>query len=105
MTAHELYQLIVGEIGISRTDFLFGIECWEAQRIVKGYRNRNRLQCELLRLCAYSSFFSMRGNKEGVTPSEWLTLPWEKDVKNESMPTDEEINQLRELIKKETEGK
>ena len=35
-TAHSIYQLLVGEIGIPRRDFLYEIDFWEVDRIIAG---------------------------------------------------------------------
>ena len=38
MTAHELFQLLVGEIGIERNVFYYELRWWEVKSIVRGYR-------------------------------------------------------------------
>ena len=57
---HEIYQLIVGEIGISRAEFLYELRFWEVDAIIKGYRRRNRLTHQLLAEIVYTTTYSMR---------------------------------------------
>lgn len=87
----------MGEIGFPRREFLYVLQFWEIRRIIDGHRQRNRLQAELLRLCAYSSFFAMRENKTGTTPAQWMPLPWEKEAEPEEVPQ-EDVDELRDLM-------
>ena len=42
-TAHEIYQLLVGEIKVSRREFLYEPSgFWEVDAIIKGYRRRKQ---------------------------------------------------------------
>lgn len=91
--------MVVGEIGISRREFLYDIKFWEARRIIRGYRKRNRLEQQLMRLTAYTSCFAMRENKERLTPERWMPLPWEKDADTDNEPiSEEEMSHLIELM-------
>ena len=52
-----------------------------------------------MRLIAYTSCFSMRENKRGVTPDRWLPLPWEKDAaETRETMSDEDKKYLMELM-------
>jgi len=53
----------VGEIGIPRREFLYEMQWWEANRIIRGYRRRGTLERQLLAEVVYSSMFSMRDPK------------------------------------------
>ena len=90
----------MGEIGISRREFLYDLHFWEVRRIIWGYRKRGRLEQQLLRLTAYMSCFSMRENKGGKTPDQWLPLPWEQDDEQDDEPpiTEEEQQELLDLM-------
>lgn len=89
----------MGEIGIARREFLYDITVWEARRIIRGYRKRNRLEQQLMRLNAYTSFFAMRENKMRLKPESWLPLPWEKENAEDDEPiSDEERDRLIELM-------
>lgn len=92
-------QLFVGEIGISRREFLYDITFWEARRIIRGYYRRNVLNYQLLRLTAYSSFFSMRENKENKSPDEWIPLYFDEDddIVDEMMSQDDADDLLSEI--------
>ena len=67
----------MGEIGIPRNEFLYDIDFWEAQRIFRGYENRDRTLLWLLRLNAYYTRYVMRENNEGCKASDLITFPWE----------------------------
>lgn len=89
--------MLVGEVGIPRREFLYELSWWEARRIMRGYTRRDRITKELLRLNAYCSLFSTAENKFNLTPSQWLTLPWEKE-ENEVNLTDEEIKEMQDMM-------
>ena len=59
----------MGEIGINRREFLYDIRFWEVRRIIRGYRNRDRLKHQLMAECAYAAMFAMRDPK-GKTPAD-----------------------------------
>ena len=88
--------MFVGEIGFSRREFLHELVWWEVKSIIRGYNARHHHGWEQARLVAYNARFCM-GAKNPPTPLEWLPFPWER----EPLPTDDEINELRELIKQE----
>ena len=92
-----MYQLFVGEIGISRREFLYDIRYWEARRIISGYKRRNVLTYQLLRITAYSAYFSTRKNEKGQWPHEWLPLYFDNDKEQNEPPiSDEDIRKLQE---------
>lgn len=92
----------MGEIGISRDRFLYGLRHWEIQAIIRGYRRRQRPSWEQARLNAFFVMSSMAELKKAGISSDrdLITFPWEKDdvTNRDSLPTDEEIKEMRELM-------
>lgn len=94
----------MGEIGIPRHEFLYDLQFWEVRRIIRGYRRRDLLKMHLLRLCAFTSFFGMRDNKDHLTPEQWLPIPLldELDDRDEPAPTplsEEEQEDMLDLLR------
>ena len=78
--------------------FLYDLQFWEIRRIVKGYRRRDILKYQLLRLCAYMSCFSMR-DAEGKKPEEWLPLSFDKEDIEAAPPMEQkDIDDLQALM-------
>lgn len=91
----------MGEIGISRDRFLYGLRHWEIQAIIRGYRRRQRPSWEQARLNAFFVMSSMADMKKAGISSDrdLITFPWEKDAtSSDTLPTDEEIKEMRELM-------
>lgn len=90
-----------------RREFLYDIVFWEAVRIMRGNKRRNRLEQQLLRLTAYMSCFAFRENKGRKSPTEWLPLPWEKEDATSRNPpiSDDEAQELLDLINNMNRGK
>lgn len=86
----------MGEIGINRREYLYELNYVDILLIIRGYQRRQHSGWEQARLIAYNARFCMGANNP-PTPLEWLPFPWER----EPLPTDDEINELRELIKQE----
>lgn len=86
----------MGEIGIPRREFLYDILFWEAEAIIRGYKRRNVLLYQLQRVTAYSAYFSMRENKAGKSPQQWLPLYFDRDYEEKGPPplSQEEIEGL-----------
>ena len=102
MTAHELFQLLVGEIGIERNVFYYELRWWEVKSIVRGYRKRSRTFCTMLR---WSTFMQMNTGmadlkKAGIyEPQDLIKFPWETEEKQpEEQWTDEDIQREREWL-------
>ena len=53
----------MGEIGISRHEFLYEITYWEVLRIIKGYRRRDWIRNQLMAECTYAAMYAMRDPK------------------------------------------
>lgn len=99
MNAHELYELLVGEIGIERGQFYFVLPFWEISAIVTGYRKRERTLCDLTR---WQTFWIMNcigdPTKAGIyNPSDLLSFPWDKEREERPMSEDEEQRIREEL--------
>ena len=50
----------MGEIGIPRREFLYDLQFWEVRRIIRGYRQRDRLKHQLMAECVYAATYAMR---------------------------------------------
>ena len=85
----------MGEIGISRREFLYEIKAWEARRIIKGYQRRNILHYQLQRMQVWASMFCM-GNPEKKSPTDILHLYFDDFDKDEVPVSEDEIRQMQE---------
>ena len=102
-TAHDIYQLLVGEIGIQRREFLYDLRFWEVRRIVRGYRKRNRLTNQLLAESVYATIHVMRDPK-GKTPRDFFSsiFPTDDVDATDSAPIDAtEVALLRAIMREE----
>ena len=85
----------MGEIGIQRREFLYDLRFWEVRRIIRGYRNRDRLKHQLMAECAYAAIYAMRDPK-GKTVADMFPQIFEDDDINDEPPmTDEEAEELQ----------
>lgn len=92
----------MGEIGIPRREFLYDLRFWEARRIIRGYRKRNRLTHQLLAECVYATIHTMR-DPEGKTVEDMFPDIFKEDEYTEEENaetdiTDEEISELQGLM-------
>ena len=88
-----MYQLVVGEIGIGREDFLYRMAFWEVRRVVTGYRERQKSVWEVAR---WQTFWLMQvgmADTSKVNFNDLLRLPW--DAQGVGEPDMEEIERLR----------
>ncbi len=94
----------MGEIGIPRREFLYDIRYWEANRIVRGYRRRDRLKHQLMAECAFAAIYAMRDPK-GKTPMQMFPGIFEDDDEDDDDPdsniSEQDAEQLRELMRQE----
>lgn len=90
-------------MGVPRRDYLYLMPYWEIVLTVRGYYRRNILQYELQRIQAFCAAFAFGGNKNNISPRDFIPLPF--DIEDEETDgeeeTDEYINAMREMIAKE----
>lgn len=89
---------MVGEIGISREDFLYEMQFWEVQRVVMGYRERQKAAWEVAR---WQTFWLMQvgmADTSKVNFDNLLRLPWDETPQGDE-PSQEEIDRLREELR------
>ena len=106
MSVHELYRLLVGEIGIQRHEFWFELTWREVRAIIDGYNRRRRDGWEQARLIAYHVAYCM-GVPEGKTApllTEWLPFYWDRQATandgddDSPAPTPSMVADLRRLM-------
>lgn len=88
----------MGEIGISREDFLYRMAFWEVQRAVLGYRERQKSLWEVAR---WQTFWLMQvgmADTSRVDFNDLLRLPWDKEAAGRE-PSQEDIDRLREELR------
>ena len=90
----------MGEIGIPRNEFLYTLRLWEINAIVKGYRRRTREHWEMTRHLGLT-FCNVMGAKID-SAHDYLPLPWDDKLAGKEL-TEEEVDQLLELMRKENE--
>lgn len=96
--------MLVGEIGISRKEFLYELRLWEIILITRGYFKRYHPGWEQARLVAYHAAHAMGGKQMPPPIHSWLSFPWEKAKALAEQPTDDEINEIREMLRKQNEN-
>ena len=94
--------MLVGEIGIPRREFLYEIRFWEARRIVRGYRKRNRPIHQLLAQVIYTAKYAnpYRQN-DGKTAADMYPQYFESDdddMESESPITEEDRQELVSIM-------
>lgn len=90
----------MGEIGISRREFLYEIDYWEVLRIIRGYRRRDRLKHQLLAECAYAAIYAMRDPK-GKTVADMFPDIFDDEEDDDEEPpiSEEEMESLQQLMR------
>lgn len=92
MTTHEVYQLVVGEGGVSPEYFLRRMSVGEAKDYIKGLNRRHRQSWEMTRLlCRF--VHGAGGGKNFDLPFSWENENGEEEEKREATP--EELAALR----------
>lgn len=100
---------MVGEIGYNRKELLYELKQWEILAIISGYRRRQRTFCDMTR---WQTWFlastQVNLTEKGITSSEGiLPFPWDEKTDAEESPvvsiSQEEVERLRELMRKENE--
>ena len=75
----------MGEIGIPRREFLYDIRFWEVRRIIRGYRQRDRLKHQLMAECVYAAMYAMRDPK-GKGVEDMFPMLFEDDDDEDEPP-------------------
>jgi hypothetical protein len=89
----------VGEIGIPRREFLYDLRFWEVRRIIRGYRQRDRLKHQLIAECTYAAMFAMRDPK-GKTVADMFPMLFEDDDDYDEPPISEkEVADMQAFMK------
>lgn len=92
MTAHEVYQLVVGEGGVSPEYFMRRMSVAEVKDYIKGLNRRHRQTWEQTRLlCRF--VYGAAGGKNFEMPFSWDNENEEQEEKREA--TEEELAALR----------
>ena len=79
----------MGEIGIPRREFLYDIRFWEVRRIIRGYRQRDRLKHQLMAECVYAATYAMR-DPQGKTVADMFPMLFDNDDDDDEPPISEE---------------
>ena len=88
----------MGEIGISRHEFLYDLRFWEVRRIIRGYRQRDTLKHQLIAECAYATIYAMRDPK-GKTVADMFPMIFDTDDDDEEPPiSKEDVAELQQLM-------
>ena len=96
--------MLVGEIGISRHEFLYDIQFWEVRRIIRGYRRRDTLKHQLMAECAYAAIYAMR-DPRGKSVKDLFPAIFEdtNDEEDEPEPLSQsDIDELQQLMRDES---
>jgi len=97
----------VGEIGLNRQEYLYDLTFCDLLCIERGYYRRQRASWEQARLIAYHVRYCMglAKNETAKTITEWIPFSWEKEkVGNTSMPTEEVITEMMDLLRNNDEN-
>ena len=84
----------MGEIGITRREFLYDIRFWEVRRIIRGYRQRDRLKHQLIAECAYNAMYSMR-DSQGKTVEDMFPMLFDDDDEDEPPISEEDVADMQ----------
>ena len=108
MSAHDLYGLVVGEIGRPHSEFLYDMKAWHLRAVIKGYFRRNRDLWSAVRWQTYNLMCVSMADlkKAGIYhPTDLIKFPWENesDTPRGNLPTEDEIIEMRNQIKAENE--
>ena len=93
----------MGEIGIERELFLYGLKLWELNAIVKGYRRRERTSWTQTRWLAYAIMCRIPAGQSmaeaGIRTSEQLLpFPGEKEQSLAGIPNEDDVEEMQALM-------
>ena len=83
---------------MTRREFLYDITFWEARRIIRGYRKRDRLKHQLMAECAYAAIYAMRDPKGKTVADVFPQIFEDDDIPDEPPMTDDEAADLQALM-------
>ena len=87
----------MGEIGITRREFLYDLRFWEVRRIIRGYRQRDRLKHQLIAECAYAAMYAMR-DSQGKTVEDIFPMLFEDDDYDEPPISEEDVADMQAMM-------
>lgn len=73
---------------------MYELKAWEARRIIKGYRKRDKLKHQLLAEVVYATIYMMRDPK-GKTPQDLFPGIFDNEQNNESQLNEDEVKELQ----------
>lgn len=86
----------MGEIGISRSEFLDEITFWEARRIIRGYRKRDRFTQQLLaEIFEAAKYANPYRKHDGKSVRDLFPQIFEDDDEEEPILSDDDISELQ----------
>ena len=94
-----MYVRLVGEMGVSRDDFLLRMKNWEIHAHIQGYLRRSREMWAVARWHAWWAIHNgmVDWGKQGIrSQKDMITFPWEEEDAPEI--SDEEIEELQSLM-------
>ena len=88
----------MGEIGVSRREFLYDLRFWEVDAIIRGYRRRNRLTHQLLAEIVYTTMYINRDPKGKTVEGMFPMLFEDEEEEDTPIVTKEESDELQQLM-------
>lgn len=88
----------MGEIGYDRHEFLYDLKQWEIMLIIRGYRRRHRIFCDMVRWQTYITLMPQADlQKNGImSATDLLKFPWDEDTGD--IISEEDVEDLTNLI-------
>lgn len=95
----------MGEIGIPTDTALYKLTMWQIVAIRRGYFRRINRMWEQTRYAAYWTLkSSMRDTSKITSPQDLFTLPEERDDEEKEVISDEEVERIRDEIRRYNEA-
>ena len=99
MSAHDLYEIVVGEIGRAQHEFLYELKAWQLQAVIRGYYRRSRDMWSAMRWQTYNLMCVSMADlkKAGIyKPTDLIKFPWDKDeAAVGNLPSKAEIEEMQ----------
>ena len=73
---------------------------WEARRIIRGYRKRDRLKHQLMAECAFAAIYAMRDPKGKTVADMFPQIFEDDDIGDEPPITEDEAADLQALMER-----